>query len=48
MLSLDEANRDYENKINNYAKDTLQEVELKSKMFCTTVNNIAGVISVRK
>lgn len=48
MLSLDKVDRDYEKKIEHFAKDTLEEVELKSKRFGTTVNNIANVTSVRK
>ena len=48
MVGLEPSDKDYENRINNYAKDTMQEVEQKSKMFCTTVNNIAGVMTVRQ
>ena len=48
MLSLEKADREYEKKIENFAKETLEEVELKSKRFGNAVNNIANVESVRK
>ena len=48
MLSLEKADREYEKKIDSFAKETINEVELKSKMFGTTVNNIANVMNVRK
>lgn len=48
MLSLEKVDRDYEKKIEGFAKETIGEVEVKSKMFGTTVNNIANVMNVRK
>jgi len=48
MIGLEKADREYEKRIENFARKTIDEVELKSKMFGTTVNNIANVMSVRK
>lgn len=48
MLGLEKVDREYEKKIEEFAKETINEVEIKSKMFGTTVNNIANVNSVRK
>lgn len=45
-MDLIEADRDYEKEIENFAKETVKEVESKSKMTGITVNNIANVISV--
>ena len=47
-LSLDDADSDYEKKIENFAKDTLKDVETKSKMFGITVNQVASAMSERK
>ncbi len=47
-LGIDDADRDYEKKMENFAKGTLKEVEAKSKMFGMTVNQVAGAMSLRK
>ena len=47
-LGVEDVDRDYEKKIENFAKDTLKEVEAKSKMFGITFNQVAGAMSVRK
>lgn len=48
MLGLEKRDREYEKKIEEFAKETINEVEIKSKMFGTTVNSIANVNNVRK
>ena len=47
MIGLEKADREYEKKIEGFAKATIDDVEIKSKMFGTTVNNIANVMNVR-
>ena len=47
-ISLDDTDKDFEKKVENYAKDTLKEVENKSKMFGITVNQITNAMNVRK
>ena len=42
------SNRDYEKKIENFAKATLKEVETKSKMLGITVKQVAGAMNTRK
>ena len=46
--SLDDTDLTYEKKIENFAKDTIKDVENKSKMFGITVNQITNAMSVRK
>ena len=47
-LKIDKNDRDYEKKIESFGKATIKDVENKSKMFGTTVNQVANVMSVRK
>lgn len=47
-LNLDKTDREYEKKVENFGKATIKDVENKSKMFGTTVNQVANVMSVRK
>ena len=47
-LNLDKTDREYEKKVENFGKVTIKDVENKSKMFGTTVNQVANVMSVRK
>ena len=47
-LNLDKADREFEKKVENFGKATIKDVENKSKMFGTTVNQVANVMSVRK
>lgn len=47
-INLDKTDREYEKKIENFGKATIKDVENKSKMFGTTVNQVANVMSVRK
>ena len=47
-LRVDDVDRDYEKKVEKFAKDTIKEVETKSKMFGVTVNQVAGAMGERK
>ena len=47
-LNLDEIDREYEKKVEDFAKKLLEDVEAKSKRFGITVNQIADVMGVRK
>ena len=48
MLDIETIDRDYEKKVESFAKKTMNELQTQSKMFGTTVNNFANEISVRK
>ena len=48
MLSLEKSDIEYEKKIEIFARETINEVEAKSKMFGTTINNIANVMNIRR
>ena len=47
-LNLDKTDREYEKKVEQFGKVTIKDVENKSKMFGTTVNQVANVTSVRR
>ena len=47
-LKVDEVDRDYQKKVEKFAKNTLKEVEARSKMFGVTVNQVVDAMSVRK
>ena len=48
MLDIETVDRNYEKKVESFAKKIMNELETQSKMFGTTVNNFANEISARK
>ncbi len=47
-LNLDETDRNYKKKIENFDKNIIKEVESKSRLFGNAVNQMANVSSIRK